>query len=245
MRTVRSKTYPVSEIYGPVCQGEGPLAGAPTIFVRLGGCDYRCTWCDSLYAVDPKYVKDWTRMTATEIADKIDKLSPKSVAFKHVTFSGGNPLIHDLTDLVNELWLNNTVMAVETQGTIYKSWLKKMNTIVVSPKPPSSGNVTMADDEGLTTILSPSGALYRNVAIKVVIDVERDDDIEYAKIIANTFPTFPMWLQAKTDVREDTRESLLDKLWMIQSIVLSTPELYNCRASIQQHVLIHGHKRGI
>ena len=49
----------VSEIFGPTIQGEGVLIGLPTVFVRTGGCDYRCSWCDSLHAVDPKYRHDW------------------------------------------------------------------------------------------------------------------------------------------------------------------------------------------
>ena len=45
----------ISEIFGPTIQGEGPLIGRPSIFVRTGGCDYRCNWCDTLYAVLPEY----------------------------------------------------------------------------------------------------------------------------------------------------------------------------------------------
>lgn len=37
----------ISEIFGPTIQGEGALIGEPTVFVRTGGCDYRCSWCDS------------------------------------------------------------------------------------------------------------------------------------------------------------------------------------------------------
>src|SRR4051794_6252753 len=54
----RTHTYPVIEIFGPTIQGEGALAGAPTMFVRFGGCDYRCSWCDSMYAVDPAQVRE-------------------------------------------------------------------------------------------------------------------------------------------------------------------------------------------
>ena len=45
----------ISEIFGPTIQGEGPLMGRPTVFVRTGGCDYRCRWCDTLYAVLPEF----------------------------------------------------------------------------------------------------------------------------------------------------------------------------------------------
>ncbi len=47
----RSNEIRVSEIFGPTIQGEGVLIGLPTVFVRSGGCDYRCSWCDSLHAV--------------------------------------------------------------------------------------------------------------------------------------------------------------------------------------------------
>ncbi|RWD90497.1 MAG: 7-carboxy-7-deazaguanine synthase QueE, partial [Mesorhizobium sp.] len=53
----------ISEIFGPTVQGEGPLIGRPTVFVRTGGCDYRCRWCDTLYAVLPEFREDWTLMT--------------------------------------------------------------------------------------------------------------------------------------------------------------------------------------
>ena len=49
----RAKLIPVVEIFGPTIQGEGAEAGVPTHFVRVGGCDYRCIWCDTMYAVDP------------------------------------------------------------------------------------------------------------------------------------------------------------------------------------------------
>jgi organic radical activating enzyme len=45
----------ISKIFGPTIQGEGPLIGRPIVFVRTGGCDYRCSWCDTLYAVLPEY----------------------------------------------------------------------------------------------------------------------------------------------------------------------------------------------
>src|SRR4051812_39689210 len=48
---------PVVEIFGPTVQGEGPDIGRPAYFVRFGGCDFRCSWCDSMHAVDPAQVR--------------------------------------------------------------------------------------------------------------------------------------------------------------------------------------------
>ena len=38
----------ISEIFGPTIQGEGALIGVPTVFVRTGGCDFRCSWTPSM-----------------------------------------------------------------------------------------------------------------------------------------------------------------------------------------------------
>ena len=65
----------ISEIFGPTIQGEGALIGKPTVFVRAGGCDYRCSWCDTLYAVDSQFRKDWTPMTTDEVWVQVQKLS--------------------------------------------------------------------------------------------------------------------------------------------------------------------------
>ena len=56
-------TLRIAEIFGPTIQGEGALIGEPTVFVRAGGCDYRCAWCDSLLAVDSAYRNDWAAMS--------------------------------------------------------------------------------------------------------------------------------------------------------------------------------------
>ena len=54
----------IAEIFGPTIQGEGALIGLPTVFVRTGGCDYRCSWCDSLHAVSSAYRHDWGSMSS-------------------------------------------------------------------------------------------------------------------------------------------------------------------------------------
>lgn len=45
------KKMPIMEIFGPTIQGEGMVIGRKTMFVRTGGCDYSCSWCDSVQAI--------------------------------------------------------------------------------------------------------------------------------------------------------------------------------------------------
>ncbi len=79
----------ISEIFGPTIQGEGPLIGRPTVFVRTGGCDYRCTWCDTLYAVLPAYRNEWALMTPADIMARVEELAGGNPVL--VSLSGGNP----------------------------------------------------------------------------------------------------------------------------------------------------------
>src|SRR5262245_23511922 len=134
------KTFPVVEIFGPVLQGEGRMIGTPTLFVRLGYCDHRCAWCDSLYAVLPKQVREnATQLTAGPIRDQLDALD---ASVPWVTRSGGNPALHDLSELVALLHAAGRKLAVETQGTVFRDWLYDCAVVTVSPKPPSSGMET-------------------------------------------------------------------------------------------------------
>ena len=82
-------TLRIAEIFGPTIQGEGALIGEPTVFVRTGGCDYRCAWCDSLHAVDTSYRRTWMPMTPDAVWDRIVQLSLGKPLT--VSLSGGNP----------------------------------------------------------------------------------------------------------------------------------------------------------
>src|SRR4051812_31526998 len=135
-RTGRA-TLPVVEIFGPTVQGEGPDAGIPAYFVRFGGCDFRCSWCDSMHAVEPKAVRtNAERLSATEITERVRTLEDGPSL---VVLSGGNPALLGLRGLVNELHAAGYEVAVETQGSIWRDWLGQVDRLVTSPKGPSSG----------------------------------------------------------------------------------------------------------
>ena len=131
------KTFAVIEIFGPTIQGEGAEAGMPTHFIRLGGCDFRCSWCDTMYAVEPATVRVTAhRLSVEEIVQALDRLTG---APRWVTISGGNPALHRLDPLIERLHSHDYRVSVETQGSVWRSWLGDVDRLTVSPKPPSSG----------------------------------------------------------------------------------------------------------
>src|SRR5947208_16829453 len=93
-----SERIRISEIFGPTCQGEGPLSGRPTVFVRTAGCDYRCAWCDTLYAVLPEYSEEWVSMTPPQIMTRVNELAEGHPVL--ISLSGGNPALQPLAPLI-------------------------------------------------------------------------------------------------------------------------------------------------
>lgn len=238
--TTKVQTYAVSEVYGPVCQGEGALIGKPTIFVRLGGCDYRCAWCDSLYAVLPQFRKEWAKTTAAAITEHVAALLPAGHTFGHVTLSGGNPAIHPCRDLIAALHTRGYRVAIETQGSICPDWLLLIDDVTLSPKPPSSGNVTPYDPE---SALMACLALADAAVLKVV--VFDDADYDYARAVHLTYPGVPFYLQVGTAVGVATRGDLCDALNTWQTVALSDAAMQDVAILPQLHAILKGHARGI
>ena len=98
----------INEIFYSI-QGEGKWTGLPNIFVRVTGCNLRCSYCDTKYAY-----YDGKEMSINEILDHIDKYP-----CKHVCITGGEPLLqHDTTDLISAFIKRNYKISLETNGSI-------------------------------------------------------------------------------------------------------------------------------
>lgn len=113
--------------------GEGPIAGALSVFVRFAGCNLRCAWCDTSYAWDT--TADVTDMSASEIADYI-----KSTGIGHVTITGGEPLLQPgLIGLLSRL--ADYQVHIETNGAIPVEQFRISDNIhfVIDYKLPDSG----------------------------------------------------------------------------------------------------------
>lgn len=129
------KTVPVIELFGPTIQGEGAMIGVKTMFVRFGGCDYRCGRCDSMHAVDPQAVKANSNWVTQEHIAQLLLEAQEATGVEWVTLSGGNPTMWDLQRLT-ELLEGKMKIAVETQGSIWRDWLRNVDQLTISPKGP-------------------------------------------------------------------------------------------------------------
>lgn len=129
----------ISEIFESV-QGEGPSAGAPSVFLRLSTCNLRCSWCDT------KYTWDWT---AFRYEDEVHPMSVAEVRERIVqstsgrlVVTGGEPLLQrrELEALFGELPADLFV-EVETNGTLLSGELlaARVDQWNVSPKLDNSG----------------------------------------------------------------------------------------------------------
>ncbi|MEN6320282.1 MAG: radical SAM protein [Syntrophaceae bacterium] len=121
----------VNEIFYSI-QGESSYAGRPCVFVRLTGCNLRCSYCDTRYAYE-----EGQNLTIGEIVRRVT-----SYQCRLVEITGGEPLIQKKTfDLIYELLENNFVVILETNGSIDISPVDKRCVKIVDVKCPSSGEV--------------------------------------------------------------------------------------------------------
>lgn len=234
----------IAEIFGPTIQGEGAVIGVPTVFVRAGGCDYRCSWCDSLHAVDSAYRHDWTPMTADEIMAQVDDLSGGEPLT--VSLSGGNPAIQDFAPLIALGKSKGYTFAMETQGSVAQDWFSELAPLILSPKPPSSGETV--DWDKFDACLK--AARDAETVMKIVIF----DEVDYlwARDVADRYPDLPLYLQPgnhtppppENDDAEIDMPGIMDRMeWLIDRAFAD--KWYRPTILPQLHVLIWGNKRGV
>ena len=231
----------IAEIFGRTIQGEGALIGEPTVFVRAGGCDYRCSWCDSLHAVDSEYRFTWRKMTTEQVWTEVERLSGGRPLT--VSLSGGNPAIQDFGPLVARGRAAGYRFACETQGSVARDWFAALDTLVLSPKPPSSGETV--DWDRFAACLSAAEGCGRAV-MKIVIFDEADYD--WARAAAARHPGLPLYLQpGNSQVDPELPvdpQSLADRLlWLVERV--TADGWFAPRVLPQLHVLLWGNKRGV
>jgi 7-carboxy-7-deazaguanine synthase len=177
----------VTEIFRSI-QGESTYAGLPCIFVRLTGCNLRCTWCDTAYAFH-----GGTRMSIDDVLGRVQELSSgrssdsgtdakmavqleKPISLIELT--GGEPLLQpDAVGLAQRLMAENYTVLVETSGERFVGVLPQQVVKIVDVKCPDSG-------EGGTFLLDNLKAIDTKDEVKFVIGSRRD--YEFARDFSAT-----------------------------------------------------------
>jgi 7-carboxy-7-deazaguanine synthase len=156
----------VNEIFHSI-QGESSYAGWPCVFVRLTGCNLRCTYCDTRYAYD-----EGGEMNVSEILDRV-----RAFRCRLVEVTGGEPLIqHETPHLVSGLLRRGHTVLVETNGTRDISLLDRECIKIVDFKCPSSGEAERNDLENIQR-------LGESDEVKLVIGTR--EDYEFARDLAD------------------------------------------------------------
>src|SRR6185437_7213859 len=130
LRVSESSVYLI-EIYKSI-QGESSFAGRPCIFVRLAGCNLRCSWCDSEYTFTGGY-----KLSEDEVMAEIEKLAPVML----VEFTGGEPLLQEreVVPLMERLLGSGYELMIETSGERPVETVPKAVHKIIDVKCPGSG----------------------------------------------------------------------------------------------------------
>lgn len=214
-------TLAVSEVFGPTFQGEGPSAGRLAWFLRLGGCNLSCSWCDTSYTWDASRYDLRAEITRLAVAEILAQLPDRA---ELLIITGGEPLLQAgaLEDLIYELPAG-MLIEIETNGTLPPPAWHALVTFNVSPKLAHSGRATDLAPGWLST---PT-AWYKFV----VTDLSDLDEVaRYGTPDERTW-IMPEGTDAAKIMRRgaELADFVLDRGWNL---------------TLRQHVLLWGSERG-
>jgi 7-carboxy-7-deazaguanine synthase len=158
----------ITEIFKSI-QGEGTRAGLACIFVRLTGCNLRCTWCDTAYAFH-----GGKKMSVEEVSARVDELAGRSEipgsqsSESLVELTGGEPLLQEeIYSLAEKLLAAGYTVMIETSGERFIGELPREVIKIVDVKCPDSGEPDTFEMRNLE-------ALSDNDEVKFVLCTRRD-----------------------------------------------------------------------
>jgi len=211
----------ISEIFFSI-QGEGIQLGLPTVFIRCFGCDLRCSWCDTMYAVEGT---DFVNLSVDEVFAVL-----KKYGCKRICLTGGEPLLQseELDILMNLLLDDDYHVVLETSGHRIPPDIFWNENCVISMdcKCPSSKMQNSMDFPLFTRLRSQD-------QLKFVLSDEADYDYAVEVIRSNNIKANIIFQPVYgTDMGELAGKVLKDRL-------------VNVRTMPQLHKLIWGDKRGV
>lgn len=209
----------IVEIFKSI-QGESTYAGSICTFIRMTGCNLRCSWCDTTYSFT-----EGEEVSVKEIIDKTDSLDCKLVEI-----TGGEPLVQEdeLLLLIDELIFRNYKILLETNGSLPLNKIPSEVCKIMDIKLPSSGMFDKFYSKNLEYLTT-------NDEIKFVVDDWSDYETMCSLIEKYRLSKTCRLLLSKTGNTNLTHRELADRL-----IKDNLPVRYN----LQFHKIIWQDERG-
>lgn len=185
-------TLDIQEIF-PTLQGEGPYTGQPSVFIRLGGCNLACDFCDTEF-------ETYKNFSLTEILDEVEKLAKNSVGKivrKLIVITGGEPLRQPIEKLCAELVKKDFLVQIETNGTLFRELPKEVK-IICSPKISNNKYHQIRSD-----------LLARINAFKFIISQNQKNYSQIAEVEQEKFQT-PIYIQPMDEYDEIKNQANLE-----------------------------------
>jgi len=158
----------VCEIFTGI-QGESSSSGVLSTFVRLSGCNLRCSYCDTTYAY-----YDGTELTEDEIIDKV-----KTAGVKTVEITGGEPLLQEgVLHVVKRLLDDGCKVLIETNGSIDIRDIDRRAVVILDIKTPGSG---------MSEKMKMSNLDYLSPKDEVKFVITNREDYEWAKGVVSRY----------------------------------------------------------
>lgn len=232
-------TLPVSEVFGPTIQGEGPAAGEPCHFIRLGGCNLSCSWCDTPYTWDGTRFDLRAELTQTTPEAIVAQLPTEQTT---VVISGGEPLLHQRRpawrELLERLRAADHLVHLETNGTLEPTHhtLEHLELAVVSPKQAHAGTHRGGQDPTMNPVWAGSWAASFGPHFKVVVETGPDVQAAATWAAAHGIPLARLWVMP--------RGVTPSELAMRTGEIAQAAADVGCRFTSRLHVLAWGDERG-
>lgn len=221
---MRDNPLLVTEIFHSL-QGETSLVGVPFVFVRLTGCNLRCTYCDSAYAF-----KGGTKHSIDEVLEKIALFRTK-----HVLLTGGEPLLQrPVPELLTRLNREGYSVSIETHGEVSIEKVAPFARIIMDVKTPTS-KMNRGNWRKNLPFLKASD--------EVKFVVASEDDYAWARgIVRETaFPTREILFSPVMRTRGSPGEYPgVDPTWLAERIL---EDRLPVRMQVQLHKILWGNDR--
>jgi organic radical activating enzyme len=186
-------------------QGEGIYTGFPAVFVRLGGCNLACDFCDTEF-------DKFSEMAIDDIVLQVKRLIPKN---NLVVITGGEPMRQNLIPFCQKLITEGFKIQIETNGTLFQDLPKEVD-IVCSPKNVDGKYYPIRPD--LLTKIS---------AFKFLISASNSSYNSVPEVGQSKFST-PVYLQPIDEYDEEKNHKN-------RELTLELAKKHHCRISLQTH----------